>query len=218
MQKKLFLLFTLIVILLAGCSQADGPEQIATHAQEEPIAMYARIPESTVIYNATLDMEVANVERAAERARKIAFDQGGYLVSAQSWYRDGDRHTTVVLAVPAYRFDHTRDDLLRLGSLIGEWVSSDLVSSGNGAWDAYSQITLYLHPRESAWPDVSLPKWRPVRTFEKAWDVFVSIFGFLLDIMIWVVVVAGPFVLFGWGLLKVYRWRTQAIKKSHDEP
>ena len=216
MQKKLFLLFVW-VILLTGCSQTDGPEQIAAHPQEEPIAVYARMPDRTVIYNATLDLEVSNVERAAERAREIAFDQGGYLVNSQAWYRDGEKHTTVVLAVPAYRFDHARDNLLRLGNLVGEWISSDLVSPGDGVWDAYSQITVYLHPKETAWSGISLPKWRPVRTFQRAWEVFISIFGFLLDIVIWVVVVVGPFVLIGWGVQKVYRWRRQAMNKSSKE-
>ena len=151
-------------------------------------------------------MEVSNVERAAERAKEIAFEQGGYLVSANSWYRDGEKHTTVVLAVPAIRFDSTRDDLLRLGELAGEWVSSELVSTSSGTLDTYSQITVYLHPKDSVLPEISLPKWRPVRTFEKAWDVFVSIFGFLIDIVIWVTVVGGPFLLIGWVIKRLFRW------------
>ena len=213
MKKKLTLVLLLLAGLLAACSKDSGPDQIAVHPQEEAIAVYAHAPESTVVYNATLDLEVSNVERAAEHAREIAFEQGGYLVSSQSWYRDGEKHTTVVLAVPAHRFDRARDDLLRLGNLTGEWISSELVSPVDGLWDAYSQITVYLHPRDSALPEISLPKWRPVRTFERAWDVFVSIFGFLLDIVIWVVVVAGPFVLIGLGGRKLIRWWRKSSSK-----
>ena len=104
MKIKFFLIIALLIGLFTACTNADGPEQIAVYSQDEPIAVYPLSPEYTLIYNATLDMEVSNVERAAERAKEIAFDAGGYLVSAQSWYRDGEKHTTVVLAVPAYRF------------------------------------------------------------------------------------------------------------------
>lgn len=206
MKIKFILMFVLIAGLLAACSNIDGPEQIAAYPKEEPIAVYPRSPENLFVYNATLDMEVSNVERATERAKEIAFQQNGYLVSANSWYRDGEKHTTVVLAVPAIRFDNTRDDLLRLGDLAGEWISSELVSTSSGTLDTYSQITVYLHPKDSVLPEISLPTWRPVHTFEKAWDVFVSIFGFLLDIVIWVTVVAGPFLLIGWVIKRLFQW------------
>jgi len=208
MKTKLTFLILFLTVMLAACSSPDGPEQIATYPHEAPIAVAPRYPDTSVVYNATLDLEVSNVERAAERAKEIAFDQNGYLVSSQSWYQDGEKHMTIVLAVPAVRFDDVREDLLRLGSVVGEWISSELANKQTETWETYSQITLYLHPKESAFPEISLPKWRPVRTFEKAWDVFVSVFGFLLDIVIWVVVVAGPFVLIGWGTHKlVYWWR-----------
>jgi hypothetical protein len=211
MKRKLILLVSLIVTFLAACSQAENPEQIAAHPMEEAIAVYSHFPESMLVYNATLEMEVSNVERAAERAKQIAFEQGGYLVSTQSWYRDGERHTTVVLAVPAYRFDNTREEVLRLGKLVGEWVSSDLISPGGARQDVFAHITIYLHPRESILPEISLPKWRPVRTFEKAWGFFLSIFGFILDILIWIVVVIGPFVLIGWGIKKAIQWWSAKI-------
>jgi len=206
MKNKPIIMLVLVIGFLAACSKMDGPEQIAAYPNEEPIAMSARSSESTVIYSATLDMEVSNVERAADRAREIAFEQGGYLVSTQSWYRDGEKHTTLVLTVPAFRFDQTKDDLLRLGNLIGEWISSELGFPGNNTRETYTQITIYLHPKESVFSEFSLPKWRPVRTLEKAWGVFVSIFGFLLDVIIWVVVVAGPFILIGWGVKRLIQW------------
>jgi hypothetical protein len=206
MKTKLTFLILFLAVLLAACSSPDGPEQIATYPNEAPIAVAPRYPDTSVVYNATLDLEVSNVERAAERAKEIAFDQNGYLVSSQSWYQDGEKHMNIVLAVPAVRFDDVREDLLRLGSVVGEWISSELTNKQTETWETYSQMTLYLHPKESAFPEISLPKWRPVRTFEKAWDVFVSVFGFLLDIVIWVVVVAGPFVLIGRGIKSLIHW------------
>ena len=209
MAKKHILIWVFMVVILVACSNTDGLEQIASYPKEKPIAVYPRTPESLVVYNATFDMDVSNVEHAAERAKEIAFEQGGYLVSINSWFRDGEKHTTVLLAVPAHRFDSTRDDLLRLGTLAGEWISSELVPIGIGEQGTYSQITIYLHPKDSALPEISLPKWRPVRTFGRAWNVFVSIFGFLLDIVIWVIVVVGPFLLIGWGI----RWLFQRWQK-----
>jgi len=202
-MKKFIFLILLIIGFFVACSPTDGLEQIATYPKEEPIAIYPRNPETMVVYNATLDLEVANVEYASKKAKEIAFEQHGYLVSSQSWYQDGDKHTTIVLSVPAMQFEATRDRLLRLGPLVGEWISSELVSNGFDNKEIYSQITVYLHPSDSILADLSLPQWRPVRTFEKAWDVFVSIFGFLLDVVIWVAVVAGPFVLVGWGIKKL---------------
>jgi hypothetical protein len=206
MTKKFILILVFLTVFLGSCSSSDGPEQIAVFPKEEPIAVYPRLPENVVIYAATLDLEVSDVERGAERAKEIAFEQHGYLVSAQSWYRDGEKHSTMVLAVSAQRFDRTRDDLLRLGTLTGEWISSELVAAGNGSQDTFSQITLYLHPKESGFPEISLPQWRPVRTFQKAWTVFTSIFGFLLDMLIWVAVVVGPFLLIGLIIKKAIQW------------
>lgn len=207
MKTKLAFSILLLAILSVACSSSEGPEQIAAFPIETPIAISPRYPETALVYNATLDLEVSNVERAAERAKEIAFEQNGYLVSSQSWYQDGKKHMSVVLAVPAFHFDDSRDELLRLGSVVGEWIASELISNEGDYWDTYSQFTLYLHPKESAFPQISLPEWRPVRTFEKAWEVFVSIFGFLLDIVIWVVVVAGPFLLIGWGIKRLIQWR-----------
>ena len=206
MKKKFILIIALLIGLFTACSKVDGPEQIAAYSKDEPIAVYPLSPESTVIYNATIDMEVSNVERATDRAQEIAFEVGGYLISSQSWYRDGEKHTTLVLAVPAYRFDLVRDDLMRLGKLSGEWISSELVSHGSGMQDTYAQITIYFHPRETGFPKISFPNFRPLHTIEKAWGVFVSIFGFLLDIVIWVIVVAGPFVLIGLGVRRLIQW------------
>ena len=95
---------------------------------------------------------------------------------------------------------------MRLGKLSGEWISSELVSPGSGTTDKYSQITIYLHPRETRLPKISLLNFHPLRTIEKAWGVFVSIFGFLLDIFIWVIVVVGPFVLIGLGAKRLIQW------------
>ena len=206
MKKNFILMCMLLVVLLTACSNAGAPEQIAAYSMEKPIAVYPQPPESTLIYNATLDIEVSDVERAAERAKQIAFEAGGYLISAQSWYRDGEKHSTMVLAVPVYRFDSVRDELMRLGKLSGEWISSELTSPGSSTSQQYSQITVYFHPRESSLPKISLPNFHPLNTIEKAFGVFTSIFGFILDILIWIIIVVGPFILVGLGIRRLILW------------
>jgi hypothetical protein len=206
MKKYLVLMYLLLGVFLTACSNAGAPDQIAVYSMEKPIAVYPHPPESTLIYNATLDMEVSDVERAAERAQQIAFEAGGYLISAQSWYRDGEKHSTMVLAVPVYRFDLVRENLLRLGKLSGEWISSELTSPGSSTSQQYSQITVYFHPRESRLPKISLPNFHPLNTIERAFGVFASIFGFILDILIWIIIVVGPFILIGLGIRRLVRW------------
>jgi hypothetical protein len=197
-------LFALVSLFyLAGCS-AESPELIAAHPAEIAIATYPQVPPPEpnlmVVYNANLVMAVSNVDRAAEEAAGIAYDYGGYLVSSQSWYQDDDKHTTLILAVPVSRFESARRSLLNLGTLVSERVSGELTAYGGEDWRTFSHITLNLRPKAFALPSMNLPTWRPLRTLVNAWGVFISIFGFLTDIVIWVVVVAGPFVLMAWGL------------------
>ncbi|MBN2550223.1 MAG: hypothetical protein JXB15_13755 [Anaerolineales bacterium] len=54
-------------------------------------------------------------------------------------------------------------------------------------------------------PDLPGIGWNPGRTLRSALGVFLSIFGFLADIIIWLLVVVGPFVLLGWGGMKLAR-------------
>jgi hypothetical protein len=152
------------------------------------------------VYNATLELAVSNVDRVTERAVSLISEYGGYLISSQSWFIQDRKHATLLLAVPAANFDVAKRGLLGLGSLISEKVSGRLVESRHWQSVEYSHITLHLRPKESLWPDLRLPNWRPARTLADAWGVFTAIFGFILDVLIWVIVVIGPFALMGWAL------------------
>ena len=211
-MKKNLILMMLITFLLAACSTASEPQLIASQTIEEaPIAVYPvealSGPLPPVVYSASLDLKVNNVDRAVERAMVLAYENGGYLVSSQSWFQDDEKRTTLVLAVPADRFDAIRNGLLNLGSLVSEQVYGELRAYDNHAWETFSHITVKFQPRGWSLPSVDMPELRPARTFVQAWGVFAAIFGFLLDVVIWIVVVVGPFVLMGWGLLKIIIWR-----------
>lgn len=214
MKFCVFLSLLLLSIALASCSSPGVAQLIAEHPADEPIAIYPSIPipepGDSITYNATIYLEVRQVDRAAEKAILLADHFDGFMVSTNSWYRKDDKHIQLILAVPAWRFDEMHAELLRLGELRSEQISGEVISPREYPQTQYSYFTIYLQP---TFPKLSLPDWRPIVTFQKAWDVFISIFGFLIDILIWILVLAGPFVLLGWASKKAinrYRKRNES--------
>jgi hypothetical protein len=212
MNTKRIILYSLIFVTsLAGCKSGEvTPQLVASYPAENQIAVYPVTPPDMIaVYNATLELEVSDVDGSVEKAVNLVNEYGGYLTSSQSWHQEGEKHTTLVLAVPVIHFDMVHRALFRLGDLVSERVSGELKPSGYGddEWRTFSYITLHLHPKDSVLSALNLPDWRPAQTFTKAWRVFTSIFGFILDIIIWVGVVAGPFVLLGWLAKKLIQRR-----------
>jgi hypothetical protein len=200
-----------LCLVITACGGSATPQLIGAYPKGSgESSTYAPPPSNLlVVYNAFLDLEVANTDRAAEQATNLAYDHGGYLVSSQSWYQDSRKYTTLTLAVPVAQFESVRQALLGLGKLQHESVSGDLVNACCGAdgWNTFSNITLQLRP---ARPVIALPAlpsfgWSPARTFESAFGVFAALFTFLVDVVIWVAVVVGPFVLMGLGLRALWR-------------
>jgi len=212
MQNKRSLTLILLLSLgiafgLLACSA--GPRQIASYprqGEEERLIPqpWSRL-DSQFVYDAYIDMEVSNPTSAADHAEELAYDYNGYLVSSQSWTEDGSRHTSLVLAVPAPNFEGLRRVLLRLGSLQDERVSGSWSSTYDGDWSAYSHITVTFHPKALVFPDYPSTGWNPANTFASALRVFLAVFGFLADILIWALVVIGPFVLMILGLRALLR-------------
>jgi hypothetical protein len=184
-----------LVLLLAACS--TGPREIASYSAGNRES-YAIAPNpSTFVYDAFMEMEVTNPGKAAGRSQELAEAYGGYLVSSQTYDWNNQEQVTVLLAVPAGSFERLHKALLRLGQLKNEHISGEWEGDG---WGAYSEVTVNFLP--SGWAIPDLPHgWNPGSTFRRALDVFITIFGFLVDILIWVAVVAGPFVLLAWGIL-----------------
>ena len=208
-MKANFYFLLLIGLILTACSGESPPRLIAAYPSETTIATYPRPQHQSVqmVYTDHLELEVKSVDRAAERVREIAYEQGGYLVNTQSWYQVGEKHIMLEMVVPADRFDASRRALLRLGQLVSERNSGELVPPNGVQWDRFSEITVYLLPESPSVPKTTLLNWHPAQTFIKAWDVFLSIFGFILDAAIWITVVAGPFMLIGWGIRKFLEYR-----------
>jgi len=193
----------ILVFLLTACAASVSPIQVASFPLVTPIAKY---PPDPILYRSYIEVLVSDVDRAAETAAYRATANNGYLVSSDSWYADGRKVISMELAVPTYNFENLRQDLLNLGQVVNESLSGQPANPPPYNQPiGYSQITLQLRPAGQYVPPP--PAWRPVRTLQQAFSVFLTIFGFLTDILIWVVVVAGPFLLIGLGIGLIIRRR-----------
>jgi hypothetical protein len=210
-----WMLLTLILALMTGaCSSAAGSTPIAVYQKDAPIAQYPQNPpigqyppQPPLTYHAYLEVQVNDVDRSARRAVELAAGYGGYLVSSQSWSVDNRKVTTLELAVPPTWFDDLRLKLAGLGSKLSEVVQGERAAPpAPGRIDyGYEGITLTLRQEGFEWPAAPSAGWDPARTFREAWGVFVSIFGFLIDILIWIGVVLGPFIIIGLLILLIVR-------------
>jgi hypothetical protein len=198
-------LFGMLLLSLAACSGASNPQLIAAYPSKAN-PMNPPASDEQFVYDAFMEMEVWNPEAAAEHSEERAYDYGGYLVSAQSWTQAGQKHISLVLAVPAPNYEALHQAIQDLGTLQNEHVSGQWVSSRYGSdWSVYSEITVTFHPKSSGRPVIAATGWNPVHTLERAGRVFVTIFSFLVDILIWVTVLIGPFILMGLGLRVIIR-------------
>ncbi len=189
-------------LLLTGCSVGSAPRRIASYpsgAPQPPAETYPYQPPGLLVYNASLVLRVWDPESAAGRAEGLAYEYGGYLVGTHTWKQDSQEIVSLTLAVPLYNFDSLHDDLLRLGKLESESAWGERTGYTPGGTPNYSQINVELRPRTMAWRGIHIGSWDPGRTFARALQVSIAVFGFLADILIWVIVVLGPFVLLAWG-------------------
>lgn len=206
---KFAIFLALLACGLAACT-GEQPRLIGAYPSQAEPKPLVELPRSAplagaqFVYETWITLDVSQVTSTAERAVDLAARRGGYLESSHTWLQDGRTYMTLVLATPAAGFEDLREDLLSLGSLQNEQVTGEWISTHN-SWASYSHITLTLQPRVLAWPDWPELGWNPGRTFGQALEVFWSIFGFLVDILIWTVVVLGPFVLIALGLRALWR-------------
>ena len=201
-RYRLHMILALIAltISLSACSGGASLETsppIASYPKTGPIAIAPNPERVIVVYQAYIEIMVSNVDRAAEVASHLVYEHGGYLASSQSWYADGIKNTTLVLAVPSANFENLRHAILSLGDLVSESFSGELVEASSPYNQLpYSHITLQLHPSKAfAFPQLNPPGWNPMRTLERAFTVFMTIFSVITDILIWITVVGGPFFL-----------------------
>lgn len=210
--RYLRLFIILLIPALSACSGEGKPKMIAAFpAKEGRTDFDFEVPPpypGPIVYNADLELEVSNTEKAAQRASALTMEFGGYMDSATSWTQEEGRHYRIVLAVPIIHFDELREALSGLGKLKRESLWGEKLIYGRDGRQNYSTITLLLIPRKGLWPALQIRDWNPGQTFLQAFDVFISIFGFLADLLIWLLVVAGPFLLTGWLVRVMIRRRS----------
>lgn len=199
-------LISLLSFLIAACSTPGTPTMIGSYPQGSDVPSSSEynsnIPGNTlVVYNAYMELEVNDTDYAARQAKQIVSSQGGYLVSSRSWSSNGNRYTTLTLAVPLARFDYVYQSLLRLGTLVSDDVSGDrvYVDYGSNAYNTYSNITLQLRP----------PAWNVGQALN-SWFVFLWSIAWTV---IKIILIVTPFALMLIGLGTVVRWVGSRVKK-----
>ena len=206
-RLKICLLAVVLLTIMAGCSGAKTPQMIASYpltGQPNPPVSPPPDP-SERVYSTSIFLQVGGVEQAAQKARELAERYSGYLSGWNSWRQDEQTCIQLVLEVPAPYFDMLRSDLLEMGTLNSENASSKWNPAGYG-WNVYTEIVLTLTPKPSILPVVSLPGgWNPWNTFRQAFGFFWQIFSFLVDLLIWVLVVIGPFLLLALGIRRLVK-------------
>ena len=209
MSRSVLLTVTfMFVLVLVGCSGAHTPQMIASYPKEPvPLNGYQTYspPADQIIYDASMVMQVSDPAHAADQAARLAYDYGGYLGSSQGWYAGSRYCVTVMLSIPAPSFDSVHNRLLELGRLMSEDVSGRLTEYTPQGYTAYSQITIQFEPKKGIGPVFPIYGWNPGRTLANALGVFISIFGFIVNAAIWIVVVVGPFVAIGWGVTRLMK-------------
>jgi hypothetical protein len=214
-----------LLVMLAACSGSATPHLIGAYrpAAAPPIATFVPPPgQSLVVYDGFIALQVTDVPASAEDAADLAYGLGGYLAGQQTWFDGGDQHITLTLAVPSPQFDSLRAAVLDLGRLQDERLSGGPVTlpPGANAWNVFAHLTVHLSPparphwRLPALPDLG---WSPARTFASAFAVFSALFTFVLDLLIWLSVVVGPFILLGLGLRWLVRQSRRPAPPS-DQP
>lgn len=204
--SRLISFLSLISFSLAACSTPGTPQMIGSAPQDSDAPSSSEynsnIPNNTlVVYNAYMELEVSDTDYAARQAKQIVAAQGGYLVSSRSWSSNGNRYTTLTLAVPLARFDYVYQSLLRLGTLVSDSVSGDRVNVdyGSNAYNTYSNITVQLRP----------PAWNVGQTIS-SWFAFVWSIAWTV---IKIILIVTPFALMLIGFLTVVRWVGSRVKK-----
>jgi len=201
-RKILTFLFILWASYLMACSSSQAPRLIGSYPSTPPESR--PLQGTTIIYRTELDLAVTDPQTAAQCALQYAYNHGGYLVDRNSWVSKGQAKVTLELAVPSTAYESLHNDLLGLGIFIRESQDSRMI--GTYSWDplsTYSQITVHFSPISNVSSRFSLPAWRPIHTLQNAIAVSLAIFGFLSNILIWIVVVVGPFALIGWLIYRV---------------
>ena len=192
----------LLALLLAGCAPGSAT-MIASYPQNSRPR-----PAPTALNDSTrLSLQVNDVPSAADQAIDLTQRYSGWVIDRSCRGAGMDQIIELVLAVPPANHERLRRALLGLGQVVDQAIWDGAGGCSTCADTSY--IYLELNPSAQAWeavpPAPGDGSGNPAETFYRAWQVTAAIFTFLLNILIWIVVVGGPFVLIGLGILALVR-------------
>lgn len=108
-----------------GLSGAAGEENAAQGAPNAPVAS---VEQRSIVYNGSINIRVEAVVDAADHATTIATGSGGFVAGDTRTISDSGSQATLVLRVPADKFDSALDSLAKLGTEEGRQVNADDVT------------------------------------------------------------------------------------------
>ncbi len=188
------------LVLLSGCSISPGVLLAVSAPIPTPIAVYPSPPENT--RNAIIDLIVPDVELAANQAEGLTHQYRSRIVNSSAWYENHQHVLMMEILVPVDHFINLHQSLLGLGQVVADEASYNTVPDSRINPFDIGRITLILRsdqPKIQPVFPLARQSWDPLATFKRASSVFMKIFGFLVDILIWAVVVAGPFIFIAFG-------------------
>ncbi|MBA3533626.1 MAG: hypothetical protein H0T73_17050 [Ardenticatenales bacterium] len=198
------------MLLMTGCGGTGEPSLIAAQPQEGGAPSH----ELEVIQSIWIELEVKDLNAAIGRGNDFAVLHGGFQQDASLSTEGQVTRAVLIYSIPTKEVELARRAFLGLGRVLDESIANQVVPVGSGGGQSFSTITVVLHSPAS--PTLTLPTLpststlRPARTFQNAFGVFSTLALALLDIVIWLVVVVGPFALVGYGihaLLRRYQFR-----------
>lgn len=204
--KIQFSCLILLALCLAGCAGSATPQLIASYPGSSQGSNQAASPNGFIPTpgpcSALIEVEVSDLEAAVDKASELASSYGAYVTSLQSWTSNGRKSTSLTIVVAQPNLYDLRTRLLGLGSpqqdsLLGNPAYSNL---------AYCQISFTLVQMTPSLPSIG---WSPVHTLKHALGLSFTIFSFLVDALIWITVLVGPFVLMGLGVRALLRHRSK---------
>ena len=209
MKKRTFSM-TLFLFLLTACSSRNSPLLIAGAPANELIAAYplTNLPIQSPVYQGRLELEVRDIQRAVDSILEIAEDNGGFMISIHQWTEDNYPVAQIVISIPAAHFEAAWSQLTRVGRSMGYHVSPD-PNPVPGSFSASSEITITLYQKSWLSLFAGLRNTHLADTLRHAWEILSSLLIFLFDVIVWLLVVVGPFGLLGWGIIKIIRRRKQ---------
>jgi hypothetical protein len=210
----------LLASILAGCGASKDANMISSYpVQSSGNTELDSLPYNAIIvYHSQIDLQVSSIPSTVDDIMELAGKYGGYTTYAYIWYLDTEEHATVIVSVPTFNYDPLYDRITRLGNLKDETIIGELSSVSNRDGSKLEMSTITVHLTEKAFLTSRPSKgWRPLNTLANAFEVTETIFRFLFDVFIWIVVIVGPFVLIGWGIKQAARRWQITIKKNNQD-